>query len=339
MKRNVNIPCCICSSCESSLLFEINYDILKGMFSIRKCKSCGLLFNSPRLINEELFKLYGKDYYFFWRNESDEFRRITNIYLRTIALLNSEVKQKKVLEIGSAKGYLLALLKYLNWDIQGIEISAEAAQYAQKKLDIPTFNGTIEEYVKEDHEAKYPLVLAIDLIEHVPDPRSFIESVNMIIEDNGLLIIDTPNGGSKNIDILGSEWIGFNPFHIYLFSAENLQLLLKKMGYSIEKVFSYGNQVENTTKGRPTYIKRALKGTLKFILLKLGLFGISKRIYFMMLQVKYARAINTNLLLAGAAKILEQNSHYLYSEDAKGELAKGFKGNNIVVIAKKLTTS
>ncbi|MFQ5584801.1 MAG: class I SAM-dependent methyltransferase [Calditrichia bacterium] len=255
-KINVNVPCFICGSYESSLLFEFNYDIIQGNFIIRKCESCGLLFNSPRLIDDELFKLYGKDYYFFNRSDCDEFKRITSIYLRTIALIDDEIEQKKILEIGSAKGYLLALLKYLDWEVQGIEVSPEATQYAVKNFAVPVFNGTVEDYANENTAIKYPLILAIDVIEHVPDPINFISNINKIIEDNGLLIIDTPNGGSKNIENLGSGWTGFNPFHIYLFSSENLTLFLKKMGYSIEKVFSYGNRFEKISESQFAQLKK-----------------------------------------------------------------------------------
>lgn len=337
-KIDVNIPCCICGSYESSLLFEFNYDIIPGSFIIRKCETCGLLFNSPRLIDDELFKLYGGDYYFFKRNDSDEFKRNADIYLRTIAIIDDEIEHKKIIEIGCAKGYLLALLKYLGWEVQGIEVSAEATQYALKKFGIPVFNGTVEDYAKNNTAIKYPLILAIDVIEHVPDPINFISSINKIIEDNGLLIIDTPNGGSKNIEILGSEWTGFNPFHIYLFSAENLTLFLKKMGYSIEKVFSYGNRIEDLPKSKVAHFKKMIRRTLKVMLLRLGILNFARKVYFKKIELKNVGNKETELLISETVKILERGLLYFNTEDSRGELAKDCKGNNIVVVARKGTT-
>lgn len=46
---------------------------------------------------------------------------------------------------------------------------------------------------------KFLLVLAIDVLEHVLYPKRFIESIQQIMQDDGLLIIDTPNAKSANI--------------------------------------------------------------------------------------------------------------------------------------------
>ena len=115
MKITVNKPCFVCGSTNSQLLFETEYPShhYPGKFAIRKCNKCGLLFNSPRLPDEELSNLYDGNYYFFQRHDLDEFRRISDVFLRTVSLIQNGVIERRVAEIGSAKGYLLALLKRL----------------------------------------------------------------------------------------------------------------------------------------------------------------------------------------------------------------------------------
>ena len=179
MKVDVNDPCCVCNSRNSELLYEIEYPnhSYPGVFRLRECQTCGLLFNSPRLIDEEIVKLYGSNYYFFSRNDPDEIRRVANIYQRTVALLKGDIKHKKILEIGSAKGYLLALLKHIGWDVQGVELSVEASQYAMSKFDVPTFNGPVDAFAKSNLAGKYPFILAIDVLEHVSDPINFVQCI------------------------------------------------------------------------------------------------------------------------------------------------------------------
>ncbi len=84
MKKPVNDPCCVCHTSGNSPLFTMRYPYHRypGTFTLRKCNSCGLIFNSPRIIDEELFKLYGKSYYFHNRSDAEEFRRIAGVYLR-----------------------------------------------------------------------------------------------------------------------------------------------------------------------------------------------------------------------------------------------------------------
>lgn len=133
----------------------------------------------------------------------------------------------RVAEIGSAKGYLLVLLKRLGWSVQGIEIPAEASDYALSRFRVPTFKVTIEDYLESKSRRHFFVVLAIDVIEHVLNPIDFLNSVDAILSDKGLLIIDTPNGNSRNIEYLGSKWKGFNPFHIYLFFNSDFAITFK----------------------------------------------------------------------------------------------------------------
>ena len=338
MKQEVNNPCFLCGSTKSLLLFETTYPDLNypGIFRLDKCDSCGLLFNSPRLSEDELYKLYGDNYYFFHRRHSDEFQRITNIYRRTIALIEQEVKQKNVVEIGSAKGYLLALLNHRGWQVAGIEISAKAAAQAQTKFGVPTFCGTVEQYVEQNNSGiKFPLVMAIDLFEHIPQPMNFLISIDSILEQDGLLIIDTPNGGSRNILTLGSEWVGFNPFHIFLYSKENLTQLLAKMGYSIERVFSYNNRRLAAANPFPGGAGVAVKSKVKSLLRKAGVHEHSRNAYRKL--VGYLRNKNGDIKrhIAASAQLVEKEPHYLETKDARGELAGEYGGDNIVVFARK----
>lgn len=148
MKINVNHTCCICGQKRSNIIYILQYPEYNypGSFIIRKCLGCGLLFNSPRLSNTELYNLYNDNYYFFKRRDAKEFRRILKIYQRTLKLVENKIQYKKVLEIGSGKGYLLALILGLNWKVQGIEISSTATQYAKETFGVSTFTGTVENY-------------------------------------------------------------------------------------------------------------------------------------------------------------------------------------------------
>jgi SAM-dependent methyltransferase len=335
LKIITNNPCLLCGSADSQLLFETEYTPYNypGKFAMRKCSNCGLLFNSPRLPDEDLRNLYDENYYFFQRDDLSEFRRISQIYLRTVSLIKDEVIERRVAEIGSAKGYLLALLKRLGWSVQGIEISAEASEYAFSRFGVPTFKGTIEDYSKSIHRRHFCAVLAIDVIEHVLNPIDFLNSVDAILSNKGLLIIDTPNGNSRNIDYLSSKWKGFNPFHIYLFSMQILQSLLSDMGYSIEKCFSYGNRPEYNSNNR-NEIK--VKDVLKSLLVRIGIFEQSRILYKQLINRTKQREKDIEFLISNAIKIVRKGPTYLDTHDARDDLAQEMRGDNIVIIAKKL---
>src|SRR5215203_1766855 len=240
-----NEPCCVCGETRSQLLQEATYPEhgYPGSFCLRRCDKCALLFNSPRLDDHELAQLYGNNYYFFNRPDAAELNRIPPMYARTVALVGAEFEDndRSSLDIGSGRGYLPAVLKRLGWDAHGVEISRDAADYARTRFGLETiFTGTIEQFAAES-EMEFPLVTAIDVIEHVPSPASFAQALSKVVRPGGLAIIDTPNAAAYNIRVDGVAWKGFNPFHIYLFTITNLRQLLEGNGFKVEQAFSYGN--------------------------------------------------------------------------------------------------
>lgn len=335
MKIKVNSPCCICSSLESKLVFEIEYPQYSypGKFSIRKCDDCGLLFNSPRLREKDLFELYNANYYFFQRHDNDEFVRIQDIYQRTIALFEKDVSEKRVAEIGSGKGYLLALLRELGWCVQGIELSTDASKYATTRFGVPCFNGTIDLYSESDEAEKFPVVMAIDVLEHVPNPTEFMNSIDRIVVGGGLLVIDTPNGMAKNIDSQGSVWKGFNPFHVYLFSIDGVERMMTDIGYTIERRFSYNNRPESVSTN-PAGFEQIIKS----VLLRLGLLESCTRVYKKLFKSSWEESGDIENLLRTTVKAVKSRPSYLDGVDAKDDLAKDHRGDNIVIVARKQTS-
>lgn len=311
----VNKPCQICGSTDSTLLFETEFSRFNynGIFFMRSCSGCGLRFSSPRLTEEDIASLYGEDYYVFSKSDEAYFARTAEIYDRTIQLLESDsALPKRAAEVGSGKGYLLALLKELGWEVYGIEIADNAAQYAKDVFGLESFVGTIEDYFKaDDQKTPFSAVLCIDIIEHVTDPDVFVKDLARLTTKGGTVIIDTPNGGAKHIELEGADWRGFNPFHIYLFNDKNLTQLLERHGFKVTKSFTYNNFTKRR-KGAFSYV-RSLTDRL---------FGRK--------SAPEARLLEECVTAAKNAK------GYWQTEDAHGELAEGCKGENLVIFAERL---
>lgn len=339
MKIPVNNPCCICGSTDSALLFEREYAQHRypGLFAMRRCGGCGLLFNSPRLDGENLRELYQRNYYFFKRNDVREFGRIVDMYAHTIALVDGAVRRRSVLEIGSAKGYLLAVLKELGWETLGVEVSREAAAYARSRFGLQVFEGMLEDYLQSSARRTFPLVLAIDVIEHVPDPDRFVACAAEVVEPGGLFIIDTPNGAARDIDVQGPAWYGFNPFHIFLFSAGNLTRLLEQHGFVVDRAFSYRNSLsgdKNASQPRKRHMTQGWTGAVRR---SLSLGQIGRRGHQRLQQIR--SALGRSAALRNAVQRARHCPSYLESEDCHAELAAARKGVNLLVIARRAGAS
>ena len=240
--KEVNNPCCVCGQNNSVVLFETLFERWKynRQFIMRKCCGCGFLFNSPCLPQEELKEHYNDDYYIFKRKDVESIIRVIPIYLRTLRLIENDVKEKNVLDVGSSKGYFPALLKRLGWEAEGIEISENSARFAMERFGVNTFIDSIDKYRMKGSQ-EFSVITAIDVLEHIPDPIDFIDDLVGICKKGNYIIIDTPNGMAYHIQHQKDQWRGFNPYHIYLFNHKNLVNLLEKRGCRIIHKFTYNN--------------------------------------------------------------------------------------------------
>jgi SAM-dependent methyltransferase len=327
-----NEPCCVCGGLENELAWETTYPEhgYPGRFYLRKCLGCGLLFNSPRLDHDELARLYGGSYYFFNRPDAPEFDRAVPMYRRSVALVADQIAEKRSLDIGGGRGYLPALLKRLGWHAHAVEISTEASTYARNKFGLDVFTGTIEQYSVSEKKQLFPLVTAIDVIEHVPNPSDFIAAIAAVMETGGRLIVDTPSAAAKNIQIEGITWKGFNPFHIYLFNPDNLAKLLEQYGLTVEKRFTYGNARADRA-NRPV-LSRAVAVARRT--LPGALLGPAAKSYFAIRRLT-GREGKTEESLAQCAEAAQAAGTYFDSPDARDELAATLQGDNMVLIARK----
>lgn len=331
MKIEVNTPCIVCGILQSNVFYENLYPQhnYPGTFVIRKCRGCGLWFNSPRLSNAEIRALYDKNYYYFNRTEKEEFKRIVDLYRRSVLMVDRLIDERRVLEIGSAKGYLLAALQRLGWSVQGVELSENAARYALRRFNVPTFTGTLEEYIDTHPSAAFPLVLALDILEHVTDPRRFLKSITEVMTQNGYLIIDTPNGSAADILTRQSNWEGFNPYHIFVFSMHNLSMLLTDYGFVVDKFLAYKNGEHALTVGMAQgngMFKPLIKTTLR----RLGILRSIQRPYLQFRQLVELLLLKDEYLNRTVENLRQADMPHAFDADAES-----ISGDNLLVIARK----
>ncbi len=88
-------------------------------------------------------------------------------------------------------------------------------------------------------------ILAGEVLEHVPDPRKFIQECWRVLEWNGVLALSTPNKKSWLNRITHSYEM---PLHISLHDPETLRALLDHEGFTIQK-FEYFPFTEESSDG------------------------------------------------------------------------------------------
>lgn len=152
---------------------------------------------------------------------------------RSIAAVTQRVQPGHLLDVGCATGNYLAEMRKHGWQVTGVELQVDAADYARRRFDIDVFNGDLMECQFPPHT--FDVITLWDVLEHTHDPVAILKETFRILKPDGLLIFSIPNPNSVWAHRFGAFWIGYDaPRHLHLFYGDNLQQLLAVTGFRFE---------------------------------------------------------------------------------------------------------
>jgi hypothetical protein len=151
------------------------------------CEKCFLV----QLVNdsvtpEEIFSdyVYFSSFSKLWMEHT---KKLSDILIQQFSL----DKNSQVIEIASNDGYMLKNFVSNNIPVLGIEPAKNICQIAEKE-GIPTINkffgkSTATELVENGKEAD--LLIAINVMPHVPDLHDFVSGLKILTRTNGVIVI------------------------------------------------------------------------------------------------------------------------------------------------------
>ncbi len=236
------VPCCLCDHDTLTQFMAQRHDGLQ----IVECKRCKLAFVNPRPKKEALKKLYQPAYFngslflstrIGFPNEYLNHDQQIHQYNLIIALIKEYVGNlggKKILEIGCGSGKLIHRLKEQGAIVKGIEPVEKMAVHAWENYGLDVQSAYFEDI--QFQAETFDLIIALEVIEHVLNPKVFLTKCFDILKKGGFVLISTPNyHAGKSI---GSRWTGFQTSfeHLYYFSRESLKALSEKVGFQMAKI-------------------------------------------------------------------------------------------------------
>ena len=321
-----NDPCTVCGSRESDLHHTARYPGIAERFEMRRCRGCGLLFNSPRI--EDLSLLYRANYYVFHEYETSRYANDFGQVKRHLDPATAfPASPRDVLEVGSARGHLLHILRHLGYNVAGVELSPEAAAAARQRFGIDAFVGTVEHYASRHPRPAHDVVWCNDVIEHVPDPRAFVQACADVLRPGGRLVIDTPSAASINITRGSAHWQGFCPYHVFLFNPQNLPQLCESVGLRVTTVFTYNNQ-----RTPPPTPAQRLRAATRALTAPLGLWRLARKIRDTLANPD-GKLKNCPMTSDAITDMLAALPWHSQSPDAQSDIAQNLQGDNLVLHA------
>lgn len=229
------VACNVCGSNDTRPVFH------KWNFTIVQCIQCGLVYVNPRAFRVEEDDYFKGVYLSTIERDGQIETCIASLYSDILYNLSNRVPLGKLLDVGCAMGHFMAFAKRYGWEVEGVECSPYAAQYAAEKCGAKVHGMMLKDaHLTQDF---YNACVLVEVVEHLADPRETMEEVWRLLEPGGLVYLTTPNFASYRSLLLREEWDPVIPVgHLYYFDSSSLGNLLTSAGFiNVENLTGPGN--------------------------------------------------------------------------------------------------
>jgi len=207
----------------------------KDGYSLYQCQGCEFVHVFPIPSDDELSAFY-EDYHKTHQYASKAASK-TRRARKRIQRLQSLTAGRRFVDIGCNAGFAVEAARSLGWQALGIDIDSIAIEEARRLFDDASFEAISVQSLAQKGE-KFDLIYCSEVIEHLPELDSFLESVSGLMHEQSLLYLTTPDLGHFKLrfPFRGEPLLSWDavrpPEHLFYFQKNNLSDLLTRTGFS-----------------------------------------------------------------------------------------------------------
>lgn len=221
--------CLLCGATEARPLF------VKGSKTFLRCRACGLEWLDPMPTPEEIDRYYEWAYregIYAPYAEAGEIRRL--IAEHRLGVIRPLARAGRWLDVGCATGHFVEAAAATGMAAEGLDVSPGAVERARAR-GLTAHLSKVEDFVPP---AAYDTITAFDVIEHLLDPRAFVDRLRSWLAPGGTLVLTLPDVGSIYPRLLmGRHWFYYLPSdHLFYFDPRTIARLLDERGFMVRRV-------------------------------------------------------------------------------------------------------
>lgn len=230
-----NINCKICGTPCNFICNKSGRLFPDRKFTLYHCPRCGFYFVSNPCC--EYDRIYDKNYYhgegadplidYFYEIEHPENTIRHFEYRGILSIINNLVKNNKKtewLDMGCGMGGLIQYARaHSSYSVQGYDTGYGATYAAEHGIPVIS-----EDELKKSQD-RFDIITSVETLEHVEDPRDFIQLVARCLKPGGYFFFTT--GNSEPFSRTICTWNYFIPeIHVSLFCEKSIATLFEMSG-------------------------------------------------------------------------------------------------------------
>ncbi len=259
-----------CPSCGEVKYSELpfgGYEYKGERLLLVRCVACSLQYIRHGLTNNEIDAFYNEPDYFnseyaggAVKDYASSLPEQEEKAHRALTVIQRYKKQGKLLDIGCAGGYLVALAeKIYGYEGYGAELSDMMVAYGKEKLNLHIHRGTV--YDLPENWGNFDVIYLGDVLEHVAEPHRFVNAIKDRLNSGGLVVFEVPM--SYNWTLSGL-FIGFAnmmrgrlgyryflpaqhrtnfvkkpPYHLLMFTKRSMRFFLESENFMVRYLKIY----------------------------------------------------------------------------------------------------
>jgi len=248
------VSCPLCGEEQSRLFERYGY---QHRYSYRRCAKCSVAFQSPRPVYdtefvETAYEVYSTNTDSHWQKGqlTEKGKIVYAEYKHNMQEIEDLVGHKgRLLEVGCNTGFFVKVAKDMGWYPVGVEISRTMAEIAHRQFEVETIAG---DWVAQKYSEPFDAVYCSHVIEHVPDPSSWMRRFREVMKPGAILCLSVPNMNSidrrfkrtlKRLGLKKDKWQPWRtPDHLYEPCEKSMKRFFEKEGFELVRTYSYPSE-------------------------------------------------------------------------------------------------